>query len=215
MTTGARDTEMTKILELHGAPTGNCIRAAIALEEAELPYTVRFVNLANHEQKQSAHLALNPAAKVPVLVEKEADEAPFVITQSNAIVFYAAEKRPGRLLPEDDRARAVAYERFFFFVTDVIAPSHAAFFLGRAGASEARALLTERMLANLAIAEQYPDANGYMAGKSFSIADIAAFTITSSVKEHLPWSQLPNLRRWYERIEARPAVARGYRAFKV
>ncbi len=206
---------MTKSLELHGAPTGNCIRAAIALEEAGLPYTVRFVDLAIQEQKQSAHLALNPAGKVPVLVERKTDEAPFVITQSNAIVFYAAEQRPGRLLPGDDRARAVAYERFFFFVTDVIAPSHAAFFLGRAGASDARALLIERMLATVATAERYPDANGYIAGEAFSIADIAAFTITSSVKEHLPWNQLPNLRRWYERVEARPAVTRGLRAFDV
>jgi GST-like protein len=72
---------MTNILELHGAPSGNCIRAAIVLEEADLLYTIRFVDLATHEQKQSAHLALNPATKEPVLVEQKQDEAPFVATR--------------------------------------------------------------------------------------------------------------------------------------
>jgi GST-like protein len=104
-TTGARDLEMTNILELHGAPSGNCIRAAIVLEEADLLYTIRFVDLATHEQKQSAHLALNPATKAPVLVEQTQDEAPFVATRSSSIVCYGG-KAAGRLLPEDHRTRA-------------------------------------------------------------------------------------------------------------
>jgi GST-like protein len=54
-----------------------------------------------------------------------------------------------------------------------------------------------------------------MAGKTFSAADIAGFTITQSVKSDLSWSNLPNLRRWFERIEGRPAVKRGLQVFNV
>ena len=204
---------MNTTYELYGAPTGNCIRAAIALEEAGLPYTVRSVDLANGKHRSAAYLALNPAGKVPVLVESKENAPPIVITQSNAIVLYAAERAPGRLLPEDSLARSVVYERFFFFVTDVIAVSHAAFFLRGAGVPAGQTLLVERMLAALESAERYVSDSAYMAGKTFSIADIAAFTITQSVKSQLPWAQLPNLRRWYEQIAARPAFARGLKVF--
>lgn len=204
---------MNTSYQLYGAPTGNCIRAAIALEEAGLPYTVRAVDLANGEHRSAAYLALNPAGKVPVLVEDQQNGPPVVITQSNAIILYAAEQATGRLLPNDSFARAVVYERFFYFVTDVIAVSHAAFFLRGTGVPEGQARLVERMLAALESAERFVRDEPYMAGKTFSIADIAAFTIAQSVESQLPWAQLPNLRRWYEQIAARPALARGLTVF--
>jgi GSH-dependent disulfide-bond oxidoreductase len=204
---------MKTTLELYGAQTGNCIRAAIALEEAGLAYTSKLVDLSHGEHTGFDHLALNPAGKVPVLVEKEEGREPFILTQSNAIILYAAEKAAGRLLPENDRDRATALERFFFFVTDVIAVSHAGFSLRATSARDGQTILEDRVLATLETAERYVVHDEFMAGKTFSAADIAGFTITQSVKSDLPWSKLPNLRRWFERIEGRPAVKRGLQAF--
>jgi GSH-dependent disulfide-bond oxidoreductase len=204
---------MKTTLELYGAQTGNCIRAAIALEEAGLSYTPKLVDLSRGAHQGVDHLALNPLGKVPVLVENEEDREPFILTQSNAIILYAAGKAAGRLLPENDRDRAVVLERFFFFVTDVIAVNHAAFSLRASSAQEAQKILMDRMLATVETAERYVGHNEFIAGKTFSAADIAGFTITQSVKSDLPWPKLPNLRRWFERIEGRPAVKRGLQAF--
>jgi len=204
---------MTTTLKLYGAQTGNCIRAAIAFEEAGLSYAPSLVDLSSGEHMGADHLALNPAGKVPVLVENEEGREPFILTQSNAIILYAAAKAPGRLLPESDRDRAIAYERLLFFVTDVIAVSHAAFSLRALSAQEGRTILEGRVLATLATAERYVVHNEFMAGNTFSAADIAGFTIAQSVKSDLPWSKLPNLRKWFERIEGRPAVKRGLQAF--
>jgi len=204
---------MNTLLELHGAPTGNCIRAAIALEEAGLAYTVRLVDLSKGQHQGADHLALNSAGKVPVLVERKGDEPLFVLTQSNAIIFYAAEKAPERLLPTAAGHRATVYERFFFFVTDVIAPSHCAFFLRGQGLSDGSARLVERMLSTIEVAEQFVSADAYMAGSCFSIADIAAYSIMSSVETDIPWERLPNLRRWFDRVALRPSVVRGLQAF--
>ena len=206
---------MKTTLELYGAQTGNCIRAAIALEEAGLSYTPRLVDLASGAHTGAEHLALNPAGKVPVLVEKQEGREPFILTQSNAIMLYAAAKAPGRLLPESDRDRAIAHERLLFFVTDVIAVSHAAFSLRALSDREARTMLEGRVLATLETAERYVVHDEFMAGNTFSVADIAGFTITQSVKSDLPWSKLPHLRRWFERIEGRPAVQRGLQVFDV
>jgi GST-like protein len=204
---------MKTTLELYGAQTGNCIRAAIALEEAGLSYTPRLVDLSSGAHKRAAHIALNPAGKVPVLVEKDEGREPFILTQSNAIILYVAGKAAGRLLPENDHDRAIVLERFLFFVTDVIAVSHAAFSLRGLNAKEGQTILEDRVLATLETAERFVGHSEFMAGKTFSAADIAGFTITQSVKSDLPWPKLPNLRRWFERIEGRPAVKRGLRAF--
>ena len=204
---------MNALLELHGAPTGNCIRAAIALEEAGLAYTVRLVDLSKGQQTGADHRSLNPAGKVPVLVERKGDEPAFVLTQSNAIIFYAAEKAPERLLPSAAGHRATVYERFFFFLTDVIAPGHSAFFLRGQGLNDGSARLVERMLSSVELAEQFVSADAYMAGSCFSIADIAAYSIVSSVEAGIPWDRLPKLRRWYERVGVRPSVVRGFQAF--
>ena len=204
---------MKTTLELYGAQTGNSIRAAIALEEAGLSYTPRLVDLSSGAQRGADHLALNPAGKVPVLVEKEQGQEPFILTQSNAIILYAAEKAEGRLLPENDRDRAIVFERFFFFVTDVIVVSHAAFSLRGSSAEEGEKILMDRVLATLETAERYVAHNEFIAGETFSAADIAAFTITQSMKSDLHWPKLPNLRRWFEQVEGRPAVQRGLQVF--
>lgn len=80
-------------------------------------------------------------------------------------------------------------------------------------AQEARTVLNERVLATLATAERYVAHDEFMAGMTFSAADIAGFTITQSVKSDLPWSKLRET--WFERIEGRPAVTRGLQAFNV
>jgi GSH-dependent disulfide-bond oxidoreductase len=202
-------------LELHGAKTGNCLRAAIGLSEAGLLYKIRHVDLGRGEQRDEPHLALNPAGKVPVLVARGSVSAQaFVLTQSSAILFYADAEAPGRILPPHaDRTRIRALEAFFYFTSDVIALNGAAFSLRGPEFSGAAAALTERYVAAIVGSERFLIDNPFMGGASVSIADIAAFTIISAVTRHLPWSQLRRLATWHDRIGRRPAVQTGMRAF--
>jgi GSH-dependent disulfide-bond oxidoreductase len=48
-----------------------------------------------------------------------------------------------------------------------------------------------------------------MAGDSFTLADIAAYTSAFAVRHDLDWPGLPLLSAWYTRINARPGVVRG------
>jgi GST-like protein len=202
-------------LELHGARTGNCLRAAIGLSEAGLLYKTRHVDLRRGEQRDAPHLALNPAGMVPVLVARGPVKAQaFVLTQSSAILFYADAAAPGRILPRHgDSARIRALETFFYFTTDVIALNGAAFSLAGPEFSDAAAALTERYLSAIAASERFLIDNEFIGGASFSIADIAAFTIISAVNRHLAWDQLPRLAAWHDRIGHRPAVQTGMAAF--
>ena len=204
---------MNDQIELYGANTGNSLRAAIALEESGIAYTARRLDLYAKEHHGPAFLALNPAGKVPTLIDHGTTPA-LIINQSNAIIQYADAKAPGRLAPAQpgpERIRVI--DRYFFFVTDVIAPSHAAFFLHQAGQDKAAAIIDLRVIEQLTYAESFLTA-GFMAGAQFSMADISAFTIATAFRDRLEWKELAQLSRWFDSVEARPAVQRGLNAFK-
>lgn len=203
---------MNTAIELYGAETGNTIRAAIALEEAGIAYTARAVDLYSGEHRAPAFRAINPAGKVPTLIDRSTTPA-LVINQSNAIIQYADSQAPGRLSPATHGPERIkVLDRYFFFVTDIIAPSHAAFFLRQAGMDEAAALIQRRVIDQFSLAETFLNGE-FMAGEQFSMADISAFTLATSIRDRLDWHALPRLSRWYATVEARPAVQRGLKVF--
>jgi GST-like protein len=204
---------MNDQIELYGANTGNTLRAAIALEEAGIVYSPRWLDLHAREQLDPAYLTLNPAGKVPTLIDHGMTPA-MVINQSNAIIHYAEAKAPGRLAPAQpgpERIRVI--DRYFFFVTDVIAPSHAAFFLHQAGQDKAAAIIDLRVIEQLTYAESFLT-DDFMAGQQFSMADISAFTIVTAFRDRLDWKQLPQLSRWFDTVESRPSIQRARAAFQ-
>jgi GST-like protein len=69
-------------IELHGDRTGNCVRVSIALEEARLAYVASRVDLSRGEQREARHLHLNPAGKVPTIVDRSC-EPPLVLSQND------------------------------------------------------------------------------------------------------------------------------------
>jgi GST-like protein len=206
---------MPNSTKLYGARTGNCFRVSIALEEAGIAYEVHVVDLGEGEQRSPEYIRLNPAGKVPTLIDHANPEAPFVLSQSCAIMLWAMARAPGRLAPiEEGPLRDRVLERFFYFVTDVIARSHAAFALRRAGASIDAANTLDRLAVEaLTAGARFVSNAPFMAGDHFSIADIAAFTIASAYQADLAWAGLPELGRWYKSVAERPAVKRGLGAF--
>jgi GST-like protein len=203
--------------DLFGARTGNCLRVAIAFEEAQLPYKVSKVDLRHAEHHAQDFLALNPAGKVPVIVEHGSgdEQKPRVLTQSNAILLHIADRVPGTLLPlESSAQRPIAYERFFYFLTEAIGPSHAGFWLrSQEYGLAAKRELDARVMHAIAAAERFASQTEFLGGDRFGLADIAAVTIIGTYEREIAWPSLPALRRWYETAISRPSVQRGMHAF--
>ena len=197
------------MIDLFTAATPNGWKASITLEELGLPYEVHAVDLSAGEQHEPQFRALNPNGRIPVIVDKSADD--IVIFESGAIMLYLAEQT-GRLMPADTRGRfgvmqwlmfqmggigpmqgqAVVFERYF--KEDVPAAR-------KRYKNETRRLY-EVLNTRLADSE-------YLVG-DYSIADIANW---SWVKSHR-WARVPiegldHLARWIDAIAERPAVQRG------
>ena len=99
------------MIDLYSSPTPNGWKVAMALEELNLSYTVKYIDLAAGDQHKREFLAMNPNGRIPVIVDHDADD--LVIFDSNAVLFYLAEKT-GKLLPKEGAARAEVIQWLMF-----------------------------------------------------------------------------------------------------
>lgn len=203
------------MLDLYAFATPNSLKPVIALEELALPYRLHAVNIRQGEQKTDAFRALNINGKVPVLVDDADGGAPFVLSESAAILVHLAEKT-GRLAPTSGTARARVFEQLFFHASGLspafgnagyfgkLAPEPIPHAIERFG-GEARRLL--------GVLDHWLADRPFAAGDDFTIADIAHFGwLWRRAFVGIDFDATPNVARWYAQIEARPAVQRAIAA---
>ncbi|WP_165215327.1 glutathione S-transferase family protein [Affinirhizobium pseudoryzae] len=192
------------MIEVHAFATPNSVKVLIALEELELPYALKPVNVRKGDQKSEAFLALNPNGKVPVL----SDDG-FVLTESAAILVYLAEKT-GKLLPPDGVARARVFEQLFFHASGLSPAFGNAGFFKRSSPEPqpiAEARFTTEAERLLGLLDAKLASQPFMAGEEFTIADIAHFGWMWRLQfPGLTLDGRPHLSRWFDTVTARPAV---------
>lgn len=202
------------MIDLYTFNTSNGHRAAIILEECGLPYRVHKVDLAKGEHKTPAFLNINPAGAIPAIVDHDVPGGPLKLSQSGAIVLYAAEKT-GRFLPADPARRALALQWLMVAVTDVARASTSIFL--------SSTVLPDKSPANVAYFEEQTlrylrVAEARLAGRDFladelSVADFALYPLYAVRKALVDKAgDLPELTRWGASLAARPGVDKGMRA---
>ncbi|MET3828133.1 GST-like protein [Sphingomonas sp. PvP055] len=195
------------MLDVYAFATPNSIKVPIALEELGLDYALHGINVRKGEQKTPDFVALNPNAKVPVMVDGD-----LVLTESAAILVYLAEKT-GKLLPTSGETRARVFEQLFFHASGLgPAFGHAGFFQRQA--AEPQPLAIERFSTEakrtLGVLDDMLAKHRFVAGDTFTIADIAHFGWLWRRKfAGVGFDDAPNAARWYAEVEARPAVQRA------
>lgn len=200
------------MINVYAFATPNSIKVLIALEELGLDYTLHGINVRKGEQKDAAFVALNPNAKVPVLVEASADGERFVLTESAAILVHLAETT-GHLLPESGEHRARIFEQLFFHAS-ALSPA-----FGQAGffqrlAAEPQPIAIDRFAKEarrvVSVLNGVLSERRFIAGSEFSIADIAHYGwLWRREFAGIDLDDAPHVARWFAEIDARPAVQRA------
>jgi GSH-dependent disulfide-bond oxidoreductase len=195
------------MLDVYAFATPNSIKVPIALEELGLDYALYAVNIRKGEQKLPDFVALNPNAKVPVLVDDG-----LVLTESAAILVYLAEKT-GKLLPATGGARARVFEQLFFHASGLSPAFGQSGFFQRL-AAEPQPLAIERFSGEakrtVAVLDAVLATRRFVAGDTFTIADIAHFGwLWRREFAGVGLEAAPNIARWYAEVEQRPAVRRA------
>ncbi|MEO7057548.1 MAG: glutathione S-transferase N-terminal domain-containing protein [Caldimonas sp.] len=201
------------MIDVYSWPTPNGHKIHVMLEECGLPYRAIPVDIGAGEQFEPGFLAISPNNKIPALVDPDGpDGEPISIFESGAILVYLAAKT-GKFLPADVRGRYETLEWLMFQMGGVgpmlgqahhfriYAPKKIPYAVDRY-TNEARRLY--------GVMNKRLESREFMAARQYTIADIAIFPwVRSWQNQGIDWADSPHLRRWFDRIGARPAVQRG------
>jgi GSH-dependent disulfide-bond oxidoreductase len=198
------------MIDFFTAGTPNGYKISIMLEECELPYTVRFMNLTELEQKQPAFTSINPNGRIPAIVDR--DEGDFPVFESGAILIYLAEKA-GKLIPSDRLGRS-RITQWVAWQMAGLGPMMGQLNVFRHYFPERLPSVIDRYSREsyrlFGVLEGQLKSHAYVAGDEYSIADIACWPwIFAHGWSQLSLTEYPALKRWFDVIGARPAVKRG------
>jgi len=204
------------MIDLHSWNTPNGRKISVALEEMGLPYTTRTVNIGEGEQFNPDFLKFSPNNRTPAIIDHEGPGGqPISVFESGAILVYLAEKT-GRFLPRELRARTVVMEWLMWQMGGFgPMPGQVHHFLMQPEGPARDYGFTRYHTETKRL---YGVLERRLAGRDFvategepSIADFAILGWAWRHERHLvPLDDLPNVAEWYDRMMARPAVARGF-----
>lgn len=205
------------MIDFYAMGSPNVVKIYIALEEMGLPYKVHPVDVFAGEQFKPDFLAINPAAKVPAIVDADGPGGkPYTVFESGAILLYLAEKS-GKFLPADKVAKYDAIQWLMVQMTGIgpMFGQHVHFMRFAPPGNEyaqSRYRTQSRTLCELLEARlaKVP----YLGGAEYSIADMATFPWARGIGMLLGGTatDYPHLFAWVDKIAQRPAVARALAA---
>ncbi|OXI36386.1 glutathione S-transferase family protein [Burkholderia aenigmatica] len=192
-------------MKLYGFAGTRSQRALWGLKELDADFEFISVNLLQGEHKRPEFLRLNPAGKVPVLVDGD-----LVIPESAAIVLYLADKYPEKaLLPVDPALRAEAYRWVMFAVTELEQPlwritRHSFIYPPEKRSPADIELAREDFKTMAAILDKHLEGRAFIVGDTLTVADCVTAYLIDWAGECNLIDSFPQLRAYLERLYARP-----------
>jgi GST-like protein len=206
-------TEEYQMIDLYFWVTPNGYKVSILLEELGWKYNVIPVNISKGEQFKPDFLKISPNNRIPAMVDPEGPGGqPIAIFESGAMLMYIAEKAGWKFMPQDMRRRYEVVEWLMFQMASVgpmlgqahhfrrYAPEKLPYAIDRY-TNEAKRIygVIDKRLGEVP----------YLAGE-YSIADMATYPwLRAHNWQGQKLEDFPNLKKWYDAIEARAPVQRG------
>lgn len=203
---------MAPAIEIYIWPTPNAHKITIMLEETGLDYNVNFVNIGEGDQFKPEFLEISPNNRMPAIVDPIGpDGAPISVFESGAILQYLGRKT-GQFYPTDERQR-VAVEEWLMWQMGGFGPM-----LGQA--HHFRQFAPEKVPYGI---KRYTDEAARLYGvldRKLAITEFVAGDYSIADMSMIGWARsherqgqglanFPNVKRWYDVMNARPAVQRA------
>jgi len=196
------------MIELLTADTPNGKKISIMLEEIKFDYKVTKIDIFKDEQFKPEFKKLSPFSKIPVIIDHDNKISLF---ESGAILIYLGTKS-GKFYDVNKRT---IINQWLMGQVSYIGPmlgQHHQFHHYNPGKSEFGEKryfkISERIYKEL---DERLSETKFLAGKDYSIADIATFPWIARHEWHnIGLNKFENLTRWYKEVSERDAVKRGY-----
>jgi GST-like protein len=204
------------VIRFYFVPAPNPIKVALFLEEAGVPYEVVPIDTRKGEQHAAEFRGINPNGKLPAIVDTEgAGGKAVTVFDSNAILLYLGDKLGRFVGTPADRGELLSW---LMFVASGIGPysGQAVHFQRAAPEQLPYAVNRYRREAerHYEVLDKHLAKRSFIVGKEYSIVDMAAWGWVDRAPVVLPGAgealaAFPDLKRWYDQINTRPAVARA------
>ncbi len=200
------------LIELYFWPTPNGWKITIMLEECDLPYEIKWVDLSKGEQHQTSFLEISPNGRMPAMVDPEGPGGELIsIFESGAMLQYLGDKS-GLFYPTDRRARSEV-EQWLYWQVGALGPmgGQAAHFRNYKEEKIDYAVerFTDEVIRLFGVMNDRLEGRDYLAA-DYSIADMAAWPWIRGYKAYgIDLTEYEHLRAWFKRVGARPAVQRA------
>ena len=200
------------MIDLYTWPTPNGHKIHIMLEETGLAYNVIPIDIGAGDQFDPDFLKISPNNKMPAMVDHDGPGgAPYPMFESGAMLMYLAEKT-GRFMPSEITARYRVIQ-WLMFQMGHIGPMLGQAHHFRAYAPEQIPYAVDRYTNEASrlyrVCETRLAQSKHLAD-DYSIADMAVFPwLRSYERQGQDIEDFPNLKRWFDAMNARPAVERA------
>jgi GST-like protein len=201
------------VIDLYTWPTPNGHKIHIMLEETGLEYKVHPIDIGAGDQFKPEFLKISPNNKMPAMVDRDGpDGKPMALAESGAMLFYLATKT-GKFLPRGIRERWQVMQWVMFqmgHIGPMLGQAH--HFLQYAPEKIEYAMKRYSSEANrlYGVVDKRLQESEWVACNEYTIADMAIFPwLRAPERQGVEIEHFPTLKRWRERIAARPAVKRG------
>ena len=200
------------MIELFSADTPNGKKISIMLEEISYEYKLTKIDISSGEQFKPEFIRISPFSKIPVIKDHDVNETVF---ESGAILIYLAEKSK-KFYDKEDRLKINQWLMAQMgYIGPMIGQHHQFHHYnpGKSNFGEERYFkITKKIYQDL---DDRLANFKYLAGKKYSIADIATWPWIARHEWHdIGLKKYKNLSRWYSDIANREAVIKGYDSFK-
>lgn len=202
------------MIDLYSWATPNGHKIHIMLEECRLSYAVHPIDIGAGAQFDPDFLAISPNNKMPAIVDTDGpDGKPIALFESGAILVYLAAKT-GRLMPRSDRGKYQVLQWLMWQMGGfgpMLGQAHHFRIYADAKIDYAIERYTNEARRLYGVLEgQLSRTGAYVAGRQYTIADIAIFPWARVHTNHgVDFAEFPNVARWFDSVSARPAVQRG------
>ena len=200
------------MIDLYTWHTPNGRKVSIMLEEIGIPYNVFSINIAKDEQFQPHFLKISPNNRIPAIIDKDNND--YSLFESGAILMYLAEKS-GKLLNFSDKDEYYRTIEWLMWQMGGVGPMFGQvhhfvkYNKGKSEYSEQRYSKEAKRL--YGVMDKILEQNQYIAGKSYSIADISIWPWTARFDwQEIDLNEFPNVTRWYKEMADRAAVQKGW-----
>ena len=205
------------MIKIYSWPTPNGHKVHIMLEECGLrlglDWEVFPVNIGAGDQFTPDFLKISPNNKIPAMVDPDGpDGKPISLFESGAILLYLASKT-GKLLPKSDRLKFQVLQWLMFQVGGVgpmLGQAHHFRMYAPEKINYAVQRYTNEAKRLYGVMDRQLATSKFIACNQYTIADVAIFPwLRSWENQGIDWADYPNLKKWFDLIDARPAVQRG------